>query len=132
MTAHAPEHPFRKFSPKLSNPAPERCNERSLGKTETENTSTRAERASLNENDHVSQTCSWTCCCSFSQRDGAGSLRGFREAVGRWVGRRSGGGYHHHHFGPGFGIAYADDGCYVTRRIRTPFGYRLRTVNVCY
>ena len=47
-----------------------------------------------------------------------------------------GGGFHHHHFGPGFGIAdvggYADDGCYVTRRIRTPFGYRLRTVNVCY
>jgi hypothetical protein len=38
---------------------------------------------------------------------------------------------------PGFGIAYvggdyADDGCYVTRRVRTPFGYRLRTVNVCY
>jgi Spy/CpxP family protein refolding chaperone len=42
-----------------------------------------------------------------------------------------GGGFHHHHFGPGFGIAYVD-GCYVTRRIRTPFGYRLRTVNVCY
>ena len=44
--------------------------------------------------------------------------------------------HHHHHFGPGFGIAYvgggyADDGCYVTRRVRTPFGYRLRTVNVC-
>ncbi|MEA2822932.1 MAG: hypothetical protein QOJ86_4936 [Bradyrhizobium sp.] len=48
-----------------------------------------------------------------------------------------GGGFHHHHFGPGFGIAYvgggyADDGCYVIRRFRTPFGYRLRTVNVCY
>jgi hypothetical protein len=46
-----------------------------------------------------------------------------------------GGGYHH--FGHGFGIAYvgggyADDGCYVTRRVVTPFGVRLRTVNVCY
>jgi len=44
-----------------------------------------------------------------------------------------GGGFHHHHFGPGYGViaAYGDDGCYVTRRIMTPFGYRLRTINVC-
>jgi len=45
-----------------------------------------------------------------------------------------GGGFHHH-FGPGFGIGYigvGDDGCYVTRRVMTPYGYRLRTVNVCY
>ena len=47
-----------------------------------------------------------------------------------------GGGYHYH-FHPGFGIGfvgggYADDGgCYVTRRVATPYGYRLRTVNVC-
>jgi hypothetical protein len=49
-----------------------------------------------------------------------------------------GGGWHGgwgHHFG-GFGIGYigsgyADEGCYVTRRVPTPFGYRLRTVNVC-
>ena len=45
------------------------------------------------------------------------------------------GGFHHHHFGPGIGIgliaAGVDDGCYVTRRVMTPFGYRLRTVNVC-
>jgi len=46
-----------------------------------------------------------------------------------------GGGWHHH-FGRGFGIGfvgggYGDDGCYVTRRVMTPFGYRLRTVNVC-
>ena len=42
------------------------------------------------------------------------------------------GGYHHHHFG-GFGIGtgYVDDGCYVTQRVPTPYGYRLRTVNVC-
>lgn len=47
-----------------------------------------------------------------------------------------GGGWGHHH-GFGFGPVYvtggyADDGCYVTRRVRTPYGYRLRTVNVCY
>jgi hypothetical protein len=47
-----------------------------------------------------------------------------------------GGGFHHHHFGPGVGIAfvgggYADDGCYVTRHVRTPYGYRLRTFNLC-
>ena len=48
-----------------------------------------------------------------------------------------GGGFHgyHHHFG-GFGIGYVgggydDSGCYVTRRVFTPFGYRLRTFNVC-
>jgi hypothetical protein len=45
-----------------------------------------------------------------------------------------GGGFHHHHWGHGFGIGYiggVDDGCYVTRSVMTPFGYRLRTVNVC-
>jgi hypothetical protein len=46
------------------------------------------------------------------------------------------GGMHHHHFGHGFGIGYIgagylDDGCYVVRRVPTPFGYRLRTVNIC-
>ena len=46
------------------------------------------------------------------------------------------GAIHHHHFGPGFGIGYigggyGDDGCYVTRRVPTPFGFRWRTVNVC-
>lgn len=43
------------------------------------------------------------------------------------------GGYHHH-WGHGFGIGYiggGDDGCYVTRPVLTPFGYRLRTINVC-
>src|ERR1043165_439258 len=57
-------------------------------------------------------------------------------AKGGWGGGW-GGGFHHHHFGPGFGVTfvgggYADDGCYVTRRVRTPYGYRLRTFNVCY
>jgi len=50
---------------------------------------------------------------------------------GGWGG---GWGYHHHHFGPGFGIGYIGggyDGCYVTRPVMTPFGYRLRTINVC-
>jgi hypothetical protein len=41
-------------------------------------------------------------------------------------------GYHHHHFGISFiGGGYGDEGCYVTRPVLTPFGYRLRTVNVC-
>ena len=55
-----------------------------------------------------------------------------------WGGPVWGGGwgFHHHHFHPGFGIGfvgggYGDDGCYVTRRVPTPYGYRLRTVNVC-
>jgi hypothetical protein len=45
-----------------------------------------------------------------------------------------GGGFHHYHgFGIGFvGQGYDEGGCYVTRRVMTPFGYRLRTVNVCY
>lgn len=44
-----------------------------------------------------------------------------------------------HHYGFGYGFApayvgggYVNDGCLVTRRIRTPYGVRLRTVNVCY
>jgi len=50
-----------------------------------------------------------------------------------WGGGGWGGGFHHHHFG-GFGIGYVgygDGGCYVTRRVMTPFGLRLRTVNIC-
>ncbi|MEN3346539.1 MAG: hypothetical protein V7632_174 [Bradyrhizobium sp.] len=46
-------------------------------------------------------------------------------------------GFHpHHHFwgGPGLGIGvgFVDSGCYVTRLVMTPYGYRYRTVNVCY
>ncbi len=45
------------------------------------------------------------------------------------------GGFHHHHWGHGFGIGYigvgVDDGCYVTKLVPTPFGYRMRTVNIC-
>jgi hypothetical protein len=58
-------------------------------------------------------------------------------SAGPWGGGWGGGwGYHHHHFGHGFGIGfigggYGDDGCYVARRVPTPFGYRLRTINVC-
>ncbi len=47
-----------------------------------------------------------------------------------------GGGYHHHHWRHGLGIGfiyggYDNDGCYVTRRVLTPFGYRLRVINIC-
>ena len=51
-----------------------------------------------------------------------------------------------HHWGHGWGHGYGfrfspvivsggyadDDGCYQTRRVRTPYGIRYRTVNVCY
>jgi hypothetical protein len=53
-----------------------------------------------------------------------------------WGGGWGGGWGHFHHF-HGFGIGYVggpgydDSGCYVTRRVMTPFGYRLRTFNVC-
>ena len=53
---------------------------------------------------------------------------------GKWGGGWGGGWGYHHHFGPGFGIGYIDgglEGCYVTRPVMTPFGYRLRTINVC-
>jgi hypothetical protein len=46
-----------------------------------------------------------------------------------------GGGWGHHFGGFGIGLigaGYADGGCYVTQRVMTPYGYRLRTVNVCY
>jgi hypothetical protein len=52
-----------------------------------------------------------------------------------WGGGWGGGwGFHHTHFGPGIGVGYiggGDGGCYVTRRVMTPYGYRLRTINVC-
>lgn len=48
-----------------------------------------------------------------------------------------GGGHHHFgHFG-GFGVVgviaadVVDESCYVTQRVLTPYGYRMRTVNVC-
>jgi len=66
---------------------------------------------------------------------GAMALAPTAASAGPWGGGW-GGGFHHHHFGHGFGIGfigggYGDDGCYVTQRVLTPFGYRLRTVNVC-
>lgn len=61
---------------------------------------------------------------------------GFKGCCGGWGGGGGGWGFHHHHhWGHGIGFigggGYGDDGCYVTRRIMTPYGYRLRTVNVC-
>ena len=52
-----------------------------------------------------------------------------------WHGGWHHGGHHFGHFHRGFGVAYVgggyDDGCYVVRRVPTPFGFRLRTINVC-
>lgn len=39
---------------------------------------------------------------------------------------------HHHFWGPGIAVGYVDSGCYVSRLVLTPYGYRYRTVNVCY
>ena len=42
--------------------------------------------------------------------------------------------FHHHHWNPGFGVGFVAAnlaGCYQNRVVLTPFGYRLRTVNVC-
>jgi hypothetical protein len=54
-------------------------------------------------------------------------------AGGGWGGGWGGG--FHHHWGHGFGIGFVgggvDDGCYVTKLVPTPFGYRMRTVNIC-
>ncbi len=51
---------------------------------------------------------------------------------GKWGG---GFGGFHHHWGHGIGFGVigvgVDDSCYVTREVLTPFGYRLRTINVC-
>jgi hypothetical protein len=56
-------------------------------------------------------------------------------ASAHWGGGWGGGFHHfgHHGFGLGYvgGVGYDDGGCYVIRRIPTPFGYRLRTINVC-
>lgn len=62
----------------------------------------------------------------------AASAHGFG---GGWGGHGHGfGGFHHFH-GPRFGVSYVggydEDSCYVVRRVPTPFGYRLRTINVC-
>jgi hypothetical protein len=45
--------------------------------------------------------------------------------------------HHHHHFGHGHGfkigfVGGGYGGCYVTRRVLTPYGFRWRTVNICY
>jgi hypothetical protein len=42
----------------------------------------------------------------------------------------------HHHWHPGLSVGfvggYGYNGCYVTRRVLTPHGFRWRTVNICY
>jgi hypothetical protein len=55
-------------------------------------------------------------------------------SAGGWK-HHHGWGHHHWHGGPAFGIGFVgyDYGsCYVSRRVPTPYGWRWRTVNVCY
>jgi hypothetical protein len=64
---------------------------------------------------------------------GAMALAPSAASAHQWGGGWGGGfGGYHHHFGIGFiGGGYGGDGCYIVRRVPTPFGYRLRTINVC-
>ena len=55
-----------------------------------------------------------------------------------WGGGWGGGfhGFHGFHHGFGYGVGYVGGGydegsCYVVRRVFTPWGFRLRTVNIC-
>ena len=41
-------------------------------------------------------------------------------------------GFHHHHIRVGLGYVGVADACLVSRPVLTPFGYRMRLVNVCY
>ncbi len=68
---------------------------------------------------------------------GAAALAPTAASAG-WHGKHWGHGWGHGHgFGYGFspvivtGGGYADDGCFVQRRVRTAYGIRWRTVNVC-
>jgi hypothetical protein len=69
---------------------------------------------------------------------GAAALAPTAASAAGWHGHHGGHGWGHG-YGYGFGFSpvivtggYADDGCYVKRRVRTPYGIRWRTVNVCY
>ncbi len=48
------------------------------------------------------------------------------------------GGWGHHGWGHGFGFGGVylangyGNGCFITRRVATPYGLRWRTINVCY
>ena len=51
-----------------------------------------------------------------------------------WHGHHHHGWHGHHHGwrGPVFIAGSYGGGCYVTRRVLTKYGYRLRTFNICY
>lgn len=69
---------------------------------------------------------------------GAAALAPTAASAHGWHGGHGWGHGHGHGHGLGFspvivtGGGYADDGCLVQRRVRTPYGVRYRTVNVCY
>jgi hypothetical protein len=50
-----------------------------------------------------------------------------------WHGFHGGWGHNHAHFRPYVAYnSYGYGGCYVKRAVWTPYGYRYRTVNICY
>lgn len=70
---------------------------------------------------------------------GAAAMSPTTASAHGWRGGHWGHGWGHHYHGVGFsfgpvyaGPQYVDDGCYVTRRVRTTHGIRLRTINLCY
>jgi hypothetical protein len=66
-------------------------------------------------------------------------------AIGSTPAEAKKGGFHHHHhhhghhhhwrahrfYGPAF-VSYAATGCYVKKWVATPWGYKVRWVNVCF
>ena len=57
-----------------------------------------------------------------------GGFRRFGPGIGLGIGLGLGLGYPYY----AAGYAYGDDGCLRPRRIWTPYGWRVRLVNVCY
>jgi hypothetical protein len=72
----------------------------------------------------------------FAPHASAATMTGSKSAPVRFLGPPVQKGAHQHHFRRGLAVAYfapgyLNDGCYVTRRVITPFGPRLRAFNVC-
>jgi hypothetical protein len=129
-----PEQPFRKLSLNRlrfsRTPFPDGATDIAMGKTETINP---RQGAYLRRTTMLRKiTLALVAAASLS----AVALAPSAASAG-WGG--GWGGFHHfhgfHHFG-GYRVGYGGygdgGGCYVTRGVFTPWGYRLRTFNVCY
>jgi len=110
------------------NPVRKRCDKFAMGQIEL---TTRASRASRRTTMFRRLVLGLVAAASL----GAVALAPSAASAKPWGwGPGWGGGWnHHHHWGPGFGVGYVgfNDGCYVTREVRTRHGWRLRTINIC-